>query len=71
LNAFIEERESWIGDATDAREVTEFVERFAQNEGYERGCEMLKLAAMYRDFNIVDYEIYRELTATNSPAQVT
>ncbi len=70
LNAFTEERETCIGSADGTEEVRAFVESFAQSEGYERTCELLDLAAMYKDYDRVDYEVYRELIATPSAANV-
>jgi hypothetical protein len=58
------EREKWIGNAGGAEEVVELVETLAKNEGAESACELLDLAARFRDYDIVDYEIYRELIAT-------
>jgi hypothetical protein len=49
--------------AGSAAEVVEFLETFAQSERPERARELLDLAARFRDYDIVDYEICEQMVA--------
>jgi hypothetical protein len=57
------ERERCVSQVGDAAEVALFVETFAEKEGLERTCELLDLAAWFRDYDIADYEIYGQIVA--------
>lgn len=66
FNAFIARRARLAGQLGGPEEVTAFVDSHARTEGPESACELLDLATKFGDFNIVDYEIYKELIATSS-----
>jgi hypothetical protein len=66
LNAFIAERERRARHRGGAEDVIAFVNTLARNEGPESVCELLDLAAKFGDFDIVDYEVYKELVTTSS-----
>jgi hypothetical protein len=66
LNAFVAQHEKRAGRARDSEEIVELIETIAQNEGLEFACQLLDLAAKFRDYDIVGYEIYREMAATPS-----
>jgi hypothetical protein len=66
LSAFVTDRERWTNPQGGAVEVIEFVEMFARHEGPESALEMLNLAARFKDYDIADYEVYRELVSTSS-----
>jgi hypothetical protein len=66
LNAFIAQRTRLAGHLGGAEEVIAFFDLHARTEGLESACELLDLATKFGDFNIVDYEIYKELIATSS-----
>jgi hypothetical protein len=65
LNDFIAQRERSAGHLAGAEEVVAFVDTFARTEGPESACELLDLAAKFGDYNIINYEIYKELIATS------
>lgn len=46
--------------------VVEFIETIAENEDLEVACRMLDMAAKFRDYDMVDYGICREMPATPS-----
>lgn len=50
LAAFMARREKCIGSAFGAAEVAKYFEKFAQNAGQERACELLDLAARFDDY---------------------
>jgi hypothetical protein len=68
LKAFIVQRERLAGHPSGAEEVVTFVDAFARTEGPELARELLDLAARFGDYNIVDYDIYKELLCTSSDA---
>ncbi|REG48977.1 hypothetical protein B0G80_5295 [Paraburkholderia sp. BL6669N2] len=63
LNAFIAERERRFSRRGGADDVKAFVDTLARNEGPESACELLDLVAKYADYDIVNFEIYKELSA--------
>jgi hypothetical protein len=65
FNAFIAERARLAGRLGGTEEVMVFVDSHARTEGLESACELLDVATKFGDFNIVDYEIYKELIATS------
>lgn len=61
LNTFIAQRERLVGSVDSAADVITFVETFARMEGPENACELLNLAAQFDDYNIVAYEVYKDM----------
>ncbi|MFP3554033.1 hypothetical protein SB861_25490 [Paraburkholderia sp. SIMBA_049] len=64
LNVFIAQRERLVGHVDGAADVIAFVETFARTEGLESACELLNLAAKFGDYNIVDYEVYKDMLSS-------
>jgi hypothetical protein len=71
LDAFIAERARRTGGKHGAADVIAFVDRLARDEGPETARNLLDLAARFGDFDIVDYEVYKELLTTSSYASVS
>ncbi|WP_371881673.1 hypothetical protein [Caballeronia sp. S22] len=64
LNTFIAQRERLVGPVDGAADVIAFVETFARMEGPENACELLNLAAQFDDYNIVDFEVYKDMLSS-------
>lgn len=64
LAAFIIERERRGGTASGSEEVVQLLRNGAVVDGESFACEVLDLAGQAGDFDIADYELYREVAST-------
>jgi len=64
LAAFIIERERRGGTASGSEEVVQLLRSVAFHDGERVACELLDLARQAGDFDIADYEVYREVAST-------
>ncbi|CAL8477066.1 hypothetical protein [Caballeronia sp. S22] len=64
LAAFVIEREQRGGTASGSEEVVQLLRNVAVHDGGAFACEVLDLADQAGDFDIVDYDVYREVAST-------
>ncbi|SAK74549.1 hypothetical protein AWB75_04158 [Caballeronia catudaia] len=64
LAAFIREREQRVGTASGSEEVARLLRTVAFRDGEAFACEMLDLARQAGDYDIAEYDVYRELAST-------
>jgi hypothetical protein len=64
LAAFILERGRRGGPPSESGEVTQLLRNVAFHDGEAFACEMLDLAGQAGDYDIADYDVYRELAST-------
>lgn len=64
LAAFIVERERRGGPAAESEEVVQLLRAVAFRDGEEFACEMLDLARQAGDYDIADFDVYREVAST-------
>ncbi|WMY11093.1 hypothetical protein [Paraburkholderia phenoliruptrix] len=64
LAAFIFERERRGGTGSGSEEVAEMLRNVAVGDGESFACELLDLARQAGDFDVTDFEVYREVAST-------
>jgi len=64
LAAFIIERERRGGTLAGSEEVVQLLRTVAFQDGESFACELLNLARQAGDFDVVDFDVYREVAST-------
>lgn len=64
LAAFILERERRGGATCGSAEVIQLLRTVAFHDGEAFACEMLELAGQSGDYDLADFDVYRELAST-------